>query len=289
MTKKCPLCNSDEFQILYDFRNPPIDANNGLPGIIRECKNCSLLYKDFDKAISEVYSNTYADAFVGLKDYAESNVSKLFFRKILSKAKSRIKGNEKPVLLDVGAAMGTTMDIAKELGFQTKGVEISTMLANKAKEKGHEVFNCNISEISSSEKFDVITMFDIIEHLDNPKEVLLNLKKMLKPKGEIIVYTPNHGSLIVKIGHLLYKLGFPNSAVNIFACTHTCFFTTDTLKNILNTSGFGIKEIVQFKYDTSRPGQEISTSEKVAVNLIENIGSLLGYKGFRVVIYASNN
>lgn len=286
--KKCPLCDSGQFQVLYDLQDSKVHGSITLPGIIRKCKKCSLIYKDYNKSISDVYGTNYADHFEGLEGYAESSVSKKFFKDMLAKGKSKIKGNEKPVLLDVGSAMGTTLDIAKELGFQTKGVEISANLAMKARQKGHEVFNCNISEIDNKEKFDVISMFDIIEHLDAPKEILLNLKKMLLENGQIIVYTPNHNSLVVKVAHLLYKLGFKDSVENIFACTHTCFFTTKTLKKILIDSGFEISEVEQFKYDTSRPGQEVSSLEKFFINILETAGSVLGYKGFRVVIFSKN-
>jgi len=285
--KKCPLCDSTQYEVLYDLSESTVHGSITLPGIIKKCNNCSLMYKDFTKSISEVYGSSYADLFQGLEGYSDSDHSKKFFKDILIKGKSKIEEKENPVLLDVGSAMGTTLDIGKELGFQTKGVEISANLALKAKEKGHEIFNCDISEIDSKEKFDVISMFDIIEHLVDPKEVLINLKNMLKSNGQIIVYTPNHDSLVVKIAHILYKLGFKNGADNIFACPHTIFFTTKTLKRIMTESGFEISEVDQFKYDSSRPGQQLSSTVKFFMDLIESVGSVLGYKGYRVVIYAT--
>lgn len=168
------------------------------------------------------------------------------------------------------------------------GVELLNKLAEIARKKGHEVINLNIAESSIDKKFDTITMMDIIEHLEDPKKILLSLKPLLNDGGQLIVYTPNHNSLIVKIAHILFQMGVKSQIENIFACTHTCFFTSKTLANMLENQGFKIIEINYFKYDTKRPGQKVPLIAKIGINIIESIGTLIGFNGFRVVIYAEN-
>lgn len=73
---------------------------------------------------------------------------------------------------------------------------------------------------------------------------------------------------------------------NIFACTHTCFFTTATLKKIIEGTGYTIIEVRHFNYDISRSGQKVSLVAKIEVSIIEKLGNLTGFNGFRLVIYA---
>lgn len=282
---KCPICGSISSKIIYDVSNPKVYKNIRLPGIVRQCNNCTLIYKAFNEAAESLYNDDYASGFLELREYSE-NANNLF-NKLINNSFKRIENKQiKPELLDIGSGIGVLLETAKKIGYSVTGVEISPRLAEYAKRKGYNIINKNVSEISSKIKFDTITMMDIIEHLTNPKDVLIKLKVLLKPEGELIIYTPNHNSLIIKISDFFYRLGIKSPIENIFACTHTCFFTTETLCKILIQSGFQIYEVRHFNYDTSRPGQKVTLITKVAINIIEKLGSLLGFNGFRVVVYA---
>ena len=282
----CPLCGSSDNKLLYDVSNPVVHAERGLPGMVKKCNNCNLQFKTFKQSPVHVYNEEYAVAFKELKEYSGSHTVD-FFKQILLKVTPEIKSkNEKPTLLDIGSGIGIMLETAASAGFEPVGVELSDSLAEVARSKGFNVINTDISEATINQQFDVVSMMDIIEHLENPKKILQSIKYLIKDEGELIVYTPNHDSMIVKIAHVLYKLGIKAPIENIFACSHTCFFTTHTLQTILTASGYKITEVSNFKYNTSRPGQKISVFVKAALNIFEGIGNLIGLKGFRVVIYA---
>jgi 2-polyprenyl-3-methyl-5-hydroxy-6-metoxy-1,4-benzoquinol methylase len=278
----CPVCHSTDNKILYDLRNPSAHKNVGLPGIVKKCRNCHLIFKSFENKIDSLYDDNYASTFFELKEYSGGHVVD-FFKKIVKPA---AKKSNTPTLLDIGSGMGVMLETAKNLGYDATGVELSKSLADDTIKRGYKVINKNVSEIPTSEKFDMITMMDIIEHLENPLGVMKTLKKLLNERGEVIVYTPNHDSLIVKISNMFYKLGVKSPIENIFACTHTCFFTTKTLKMTLEKAGYKITETRHFNYDISRPGQKVSFIAKLGINMIEKTGSLMGFNGFRVVMYA---
>jgi len=285
INENCPSCSSNKASILYDLSNPKVHAKLGLAGIVKRCNNCSLQFKSFEYKAEELYDDAYADNFLKTEEYSGKHAIN-FFEKIVVKSFNKLDKTNKPTLLDIGCGIGIMLDTAKKIGYTPTGVELSSKLSKVARNKGHEVLNTNINEYNIDRKFDTITMMDIIEHLEDPKQILMSLKPLLNKNGELIVYTPNHDSLIVKITHILFLLGIKSPIENIFACTHTCFFTTKTLSDILMNSGYTITEKKHFNYDTSRPGQEVSFIAKVAINLIESVGSFIGFKGFRVVIYA---
>lgn len=286
INENCPLCGSENYKILYDVSNPGAHADIGLPGVIKKCKECKLIFKTFEEKPENLYDDDYAESFLQIKDYSGIHAID-FFKRILQDAYSRInKRDSKPDLLDIGSGIGIMLETARDVGYEPTGIELSEKLAAIANAKGFKVINKNVSDIESDFKYDTITMMDIIEHLVNPHDILKSLRSKIKTSGELIVYTPNHNSMIVKIADVFYRLGIKSPIENIFACTHTCFFTTATLKKILIESGYDILETRHFNYDISRPGQKVSWISKVGVNVIEKMGNMFGFNGFRLVIYA---
>jgi hypothetical protein len=85
----------------------------------------------------------------------------------------------------------------------------------------------------------------------------------------------------------MYRLGRPSAIENIFACTHTCFFAPASLEGLLRQSGYSLVAREHFRYDTNRPGQKVSATEKLAISLIESTGRVFGYRGFRMIYYAT--
>ncbi|MFN2438970.1 MAG: class I SAM-dependent methyltransferase [Chitinophagaceae bacterium] len=286
INENCPLCGSQNHKVIYDVTNPKAHADIGLPGIIKICSDCQLIFKTFENKAENLYNDNYAESFMNSKEYSGSHAVE-FYKNIISDSFKRVKKNDtKPPLLDIGSGIGIMLDASKETGYDPIGVELSSKLADIALKKGHTIINKNISEFTFDKKYDTITMMDIIEHLEDPKNILMTLKPLLSAKGELIVYTPNHNSLIVKVAGLFYRLGIKSPVENIFACTHTCFFTTKTLHRALIYAGYKIREVRHFNYDTSRPGQKVSLIAKIGVSALERIGRIIGFKPFRVVMFA---
>ena len=286
INENCPLCGSSNYKIFYNLTYSKAHAGVGLPGIIKKCNSCDLIFKTFNKQPEALYDDNYAQTFLETKEYSGPAATD-FFKQILIAAYNRIKNKYvKPTLLDIGSGIGVMLRTADQVGYNPTGVELSSKLAEITKNNGFNVINKNVSEIETDFAYDTITMMDIIEHLVDPNMILKELGIKIKQDGELIVYTPNHNSLIVKISDIFFRLGIKSPVENVFACTHTCFFTTKTLKKILEKSGYTILDTRHFNYDISRPGQKVSFIAKMGVSAIEKIGNLTGFKGFRLVIYA---
>ncbi|HWV46361.1 MAG TPA: class I SAM-dependent methyltransferase, partial [Nitrospira sp.] len=98
-------------------------------------------------------------------------------------------------LLDVGCSSGALLAVAAKLGFSPSGVEPASKAAETAQRTGFDVF-CGLLHDASfpDAAFDVITAFELIEHLNDPLLLLNECSRILKPEGILIVNTPNASS-----------------------------------------------------------------------------------------------
>jgi 2-polyprenyl-3-methyl-5-hydroxy-6-metoxy-1,4-benzoquinol methylase len=103
---------------------------------------------------------------------------------------------EKGKLLDIGAGTGDFLVIAKAVGWQTMGIEPSEKAKKTAISKGISLENN--SQTIKNQQFDVITMWHVLEHVPNVEQQIQELKRLLKPKGTIIIAVPNFKSFDAK-------------------------------------------------------------------------------------------
>lgn len=96
-------------------------------------------------------------------------------------------------LLDVGASAGFFVKAAVDAGWEAKGVELSADAARLASERyGVEVLCGRLEDFALEPgSFDVVTMWDLIEHVVNPKEELEQARTLLRPGGLLVISTPN--------------------------------------------------------------------------------------------------
>jgi len=97
-------------------------------------------------------------------------------------------------IFDLGAASGYFLDIAREAGYETSGAEISGYAAKIARAKGHKIFLGDLLELNLEEKFDLITLWDVLEHLAEPVKYLKQINIILDQSGLLAINTIDSGS-----------------------------------------------------------------------------------------------
>lgn len=130
-------------------------------------------------------------------------------------------------VLDFGAGIGTYLDYFQQKNsFQLTGVEVDLNLYNVLKEKGHNIYQ-QISEIPQN-SFDAFYTLNVLEHIEQDKEALQSLAKILKSGGVGFIYLPAfnflYSSMDKKVGHFRR-------------------YNKKMLKNLLGESGIQIKKI----------------------------------------------
>lgn len=139
-------------------------------------------------------------------------------------------------LLDVGCATGIFMRHAKEHGWMVRGVEPNADTARIATEEGLNVTHGTLTDLESDELFDAITLWDVLEHVPNPLEVLREARQLLAPGGYLWVATPNVDGLFpsvsLKVADRVGRWPHPDLP------HHICQFSESTLRQALARAGF---------------------------------------------------
>ncbi|MCP5047180.1 MAG: class I SAM-dependent methyltransferase [bacterium] len=203
--KTCPLCQSKSIKLFKTGTINPTqiktddfkitDSHYGSLWTFFCCNQCKFVFSNPylpEKHIIEFYSQLEDNEYSSEAEGRSKNFKTLF--------KRLKKLNPGPSLLDIGAASGIFLDLANHEGYQTAGVEPSTPLANEAKEKyGIQLFNGTIENYHPNQKFSVITMLDIIEHLVEPDTFMTAVDSLLEDDGYLIIVTPDIHSLAARI------------------------------------------------------------------------------------------
>ena len=138
-------------------------------------------------------------------------------------------------ILDVGCGFGYFLKFCDEYGYETYGVDISKYAIKQAKLNTKAKLSvCDIETqiLFPRGFFDVITMFDIIEHLECPYRVLKKIFELLTPKGLVLITTPNLNSL--------QRIVRQNGFIGFTDKTHLYLFTLSGLKFLIEQCGFKV-------------------------------------------------
>lgn len=140
-------------------------------------------------------------------------------------------------VLDVGCFTGDFLELVKSQGGNAYGLELQEEAVRTARQRlGKKVIQGDILTYNfGKEKFDVITLFGLIEHVTNPNKVLIKTKFLLKRGGILLIQTPNSGSLLARV---MGKYWPPYSPIE-----HIHIFSKHGLSNKLGKLGFKISLI----------------------------------------------
>lgn len=141
-------------------------------------------------------------------------------------------------LLDVGAATGTFLLNAKKRGWDVAGLEISGYASEQAQKEGLDVRTGTLeARLFEPQSFDVITMFDLLEHVPNPDQTIALAKNLLKPNGLLVLNLPDAGSVYAKLTGKLWPLIVPPE--------HLCLFNQKNLAMLLKHHDLDVMEIAK--------------------------------------------
>ena len=239
----CNLCGSNDAVLLYRSTLPRqpdrphnvealqcTNAGYGIHGPVVKCQRCGLVYINPRPNSSDVLHD-YEDVVDEL--YVEERDGRVLTFQRHLRPLERIAGQpDGKRLLDVGCHIGVFVDVAQQHGWDAWGVEPSHWAAEQAQAAGLKVVNGTLATSGFPDaSFDVITLWDVIEHVPNPKEELLQVHRLLKPRGVVVIHTIDIESPFARImGHRWPWL----------MEMHLYYFSPRTLRRMVEDIGFEV-------------------------------------------------
>lgn len=243
--KKCVYCSSHNLKEINRFHFAKL----------YKCNDCGFVFSKnipTKRELYECYSEIYGE------DNYYSPITEKRYNEILDSFEPYRKSN---CLLDYGCGEGLFLDIAKKRGWNVFGIEYSETHIKNCRERGLEVFDTEefhnkLKDIS----FDVITSFEVIEHISNPRLLANNAFELLRVGGVSYITTPNYNSISkLLLGKKWNVIQFPE---------HLVYFTPKTIKRVFKEAGFKEKSIVTTGISITRMklSKQKTVGYKVEVN-----------------------
>jgi 2-polyprenyl-3-methyl-5-hydroxy-6-metoxy-1,4-benzoquinol methylase len=174
-------------------------------------------------------------------------------------------------LLDIGCGNGSLLTRARKQGFICEGIETCEPLAAAVRKK----LDCPVhSKLLSQcnfppETFDLITMYDLIEHLQDPIDDVRRVHSWLKPGGVLFVLTPNDDALLRRAARMAFRSSFhllQRPMRTLYYPHHLSYFTAKSLSSVFEGTGFDIIHLETRNQEMSR--LNLSRIERLGVRLI---------------------
>lgn len=262
----CNLCQSLEVEKYVAFEDYTL----------MKCSSCGLLFTDQASIkVTDMYSKDYFDGvhgnfFADCKKGYESRIKKSEklqnFQRVLHKIKE-MKPSGK--FMDIGCATGVFLDMAQKEGYDVVGVDVSEFACTYASENfGIKTLHGKLEDLHIEDKsFDIITMWDVIEHVPDPHTFLKEVHRVLKDDGIIFVLTVNDSSLMGWLAEGIY-LGslktIPAFTRMIHPIHHNYHFKEKHLQQYLAQNGFSFvwKEKSEMPADTIEGGALVKSAAR---------------------------
>lgn len=230
----CPRCGAD---------TPRRVAHEGALGIAR-CRACTLLY--VTPRYAEPQAHYHGEREAVLKKYGAilrgeqpHNRDPNYEQELGVLRKLKPRG----VLLDVGTHCGFFLRKARGLGWTLVGVEPSPIGAELAREfYGLDVRTATLDGAGFPDQYaDIVTMVDVFEHIADPRDLLAEVRRVLKDDGLLFIKVPNGRYNLFK--YRLIRQALRLKRVEIFdAKEHVVHYTIETLAATLGENGFRIRQ-----------------------------------------------
>jgi 2-polyprenyl-3-methyl-5-hydroxy-6-metoxy-1,4-benzoquinol methylase len=183
----CPTCHQSASHTLFSKNN----------GHYCFCPSCEHIYLS-NPLKQEQLIKFYTGYPVSSLDWHHNESD--FYKQIYQKGLNMIKPSCQGInLLDIGCSGGFFLSIASKQGFRASGIEPNKEESAYAIENGINVIGSIISDLDSSSKFDVITLWDVLEHIREPVNYLKNLRSHLNTNGLVFVQIPTSDSLAARV------------------------------------------------------------------------------------------
>jgi len=249
-TCDCPLCGGARRRRLVTRRGFDV---------VR-CRDCRLVYVWPQPTPAELEALYGSGGYHAEVDEAERR--RTFARRLRQIEKLEPRRGR---VLDVGCSKGYFLDVARAEGWDAVGVELNAHAVDAARARGLDVRQGGLADQPFDEgSFDVVTLFDLLEHTADPRATLEACRRVLRPGGLLVVTTPNIDGLVPRVTWWLFArtLGAWDHPT---PPGHLVQFSRRTLRRALEGSGF---EVVALRSEHIPVGYSVGKLENSVMDVL---------------------
>jgi 2-polyprenyl-3-methyl-5-hydroxy-6-metoxy-1,4-benzoquinol methylase len=229
---RCPLCLSEKITPYHlDFRGNKFSI----------CETCGIQF--LNPQYTDEYLNEYYSKYTEPLDekwYEPLEYGHNYYMSIIERF---MKVGS---MLDYGCGNGVLSRVAKDRGWDVEGYDVDCETTERVSEEIGIRVQCgdvvSLAKEWGENRFDLITMHQVIEHLKDPVKIINELTKCLKPNGIIFVAVPNIRSFSASYKFFLEKKGLRKKNIGKYydADHHLFYFKPDVMKNFLARNGYEV-------------------------------------------------
>lgn len=276
-SNSCSACQSANLQLIGNLPD----------GELFRCPNCNSLRLFQSKNLDNKYDANYGQSYRKNYDPRKSEYLFNIFRQNISKS------NDMPnTLLDIGCGDGDFIMLAQNGGWNVCGLDSDRGAINNIERKGIKAYEATLgTSLIDIGQFNVVTLWDILEHIDNLPVAMTWLQKTVMPGGKIIVLTPDAESLIDFVAKIERTLTLHKSQKLIGLCLnryHLNRFTRFGLISIFRRFGFEEEQVTgihlfSLKSDSYAAGFAPGIQQWTASDSLNKLISNAGYQTLRLL------
>lgn len=233
MPTSCPIC-----------RSPAVALRHRLPRFeVFGCAACSVRFRHplpDGAELRALYEDPAYHASQYFADPGARSPEGRIYRRGLADLGELVGGRGR--LLDVGCARGGFLALARAAGWQAEGVELSARHAAHARGRGFPVFEGDfLAAPLPAGGFQAITMWDFLEHVNDPAAVLATARRLLAHEGVLLVFTIDSASLFNVVGDVAVRAtgGRARRVLELlYDGRHNYYFTKPALTRAVEDAGF---------------------------------------------------
>lgn len=237
----CPVCNGVSFVPFLTCKDYTVSKESFN---IVSCKDCNFKFTNPRPSDSEIGKYYKSEDYVSHSDTKKGLINRLYHAvrtRTLKQKLGLISGYvSRGTMLDYGCGTGMFLKTCAFAGWKSFGFEPDPDARKLATEKGLVV--ADTKEELSKSKYDIITLWHVLEHVTDLGQTLEFFSKQLTDNGRLIIAVPNHTSADAK-HYREFWAGYDLPR-------HIYHFEINTMKKLLGNYGFGLEETKPMKFDS---------------------------------------
>lgn len=240
----CPVCQNSTFEKHLEVQDYTVSQKKFQ---IVNCKSCHFKFTNPRPDQNEIGAYYKAESYISHTNTSKGIIAKIYHtvRKYTLRSKVTLIHNlnpQKGKLLDVGCGTGMFLKVARNDGWEVSGIEPDTEARKIAEKINKSDIKSEILPSYPQEKFNIITMWHVLEHVHRLNETVDWLKDRLTNDGSLVIAVPNHQSKDAEIyGREWAAYDVPR---------HLYHFSENSINRIFEKKGFKLVKKIPMRFDS---------------------------------------